>query len=162
MVTRLVYVLAALILAGAIAPAAAQTRAATAKEKAAIRACVQKNDGREFDIERRCLFKLVAEPCQQTTVGRSNLGTADCHRVEQTIWDDLLNENFKALRDDLDDDAQKDKLRDMQRAWIASRDATCNFFYDKIQGSMAVPMTAACLTRETMRRALLLDAFRGL
>ena len=47
----------------------------------------------------------------------------------------------------------------MQRAWIASRDATCEFYYHKIQGSMSVPMTAACLLNETARRALLLAAF---
>jgi len=50
----------------------------------------------------------------------------------------------------------------MQRAWIASRDATCEFYYHKIQGSMSVPMTAACLLNETARRALLLAAFGGL
>jgi uncharacterized protein YecT (DUF1311 family) len=51
---------------------------------------------------------------------------------------------------------------DMQRAWIASRDATCEFYYHKIQGSMSVPMTASCLLSETARRALLLAAFGGL
>ena len=30
--------------------------------------------------------------------------------------------------------------RDMQRAWIAYRDTTCNFYDDKIHGSMAIPM----------------------
>jgi uncharacterized protein YecT (DUF1311 family) len=50
----------------------------------------------------------------------------------------------------------------MHRAWIASRDATCEFYYHKIQGSMSVPMTAACFLNETARRALLLAAFAGL
>jgi uncharacterized protein YecT (DUF1311 family) len=43
--------------------------------------------------------------------------------------------------------------------WIAYRDTTCNFYMDKIQGSMAIPMGAACAARETARRALLLRFF---
>ena len=51
------------------------------------------------------------------------------------------------------------KLKAMQQAWIAYRDTTCNFYMDKIQGSIAQPMGAACATRETARRALLLRFF---
>jgi uncharacterized protein YecT (DUF1311 family) len=47
----------------------------------------------------------------------------------------------------------------MQRAWIAYRDTTCNFYWDKIQGTMAIPMSAACNARETARRAVLLRFF---
>ena len=50
----------------------------------------------------------------------------------------------------------------MQRAWIAYRDTTCNFYYDKVRGSMAIPMGTACAARETARRALLLKLFGGL
>ena len=38
------------------------------------------------------------------------------------------------------DSQQTAKLRAMQQAWIAYRDTTCNFYMDKIQGSMAIPM----------------------
>ena len=82
---------------------------------------------------------------------------ADCFRLETKIWDDLLNENYKGLRDVIDA-AQAVKLRDMQRAWIASRDATCAFYDAKIQGSIAIPMGAACIAR----RALLLKFFTRL
>jgi len=47
----------------------------------------------------------------------------------------------------------------MQQAWITYRDTTCNFYMDKIQGSMAIPMGAACAARETARRALPLRFF---
>jgi uncharacterized protein YecT (DUF1311 family) len=50
----------------------------------------------------------------------------------------------------------------MQLAWIAYRDTTCAFYNDKIQGTMAVGMAAACVARETARRALLLKHFQGL
>jgi uncharacterized protein YecT (DUF1311 family) len=74
------------------------------------------------------------------------------------IWDDLLNDNYKKLRADIDD-KQAGALRDMQRAWITSRDSTCSFYDVKTNGSMAIPMQAACVARETARRALLLKFF---
>jgi uncharacterized protein YecT (DUF1311 family) len=140
----------------------AQTgRKPTAQEVAVIRECAAKYMDDVQEGERRCLFNLVATPCTNTPAGSANLGAADCYRVEWAIWDDLLNENFNGLRDTLDD-AQAVKLRDMQRAWIAYRDTTCNFYNDKIHGSMAIPMGNACAARETARRALLLKLFSGL
>jgi len=139
----------------------AQDRKPAKKEVDAIRACAAKYANDVFEAERRCLFNLIATPCTKRPEAKSNAGTADCYRREQAIWDDLLNENFRALNGDLDDE-QKTKARDMQRAWIAYRDTTCAFYYDKIQGSMATSMTAACLARETARRALLLAFFATL
>jgi uncharacterized protein YecT (DUF1311 family) len=104
------------------------------------------------------VFNLVAEPCSKRPEASSNQGATDCYRVEWVIWDNLLNENFKNLIGSLDDQ-QNAKLKAMQHAWIAYRDTTCNFYLDKIQGSMALPMGAACATRETARRALLLRFF---
>ena len=50
----------------------------------------------------------------------------------------------------------------MQRAWISYRDTTCGFYDDKIQGSMSLAMHAACVDRETARRAMLLAFFSRL
>jgi uncharacterized protein YecT (DUF1311 family) len=136
----------------------AQTRKPTAKEITAVQECVKEKTGTaQAD---GCIVTLVAEPCSEAE-GGSNLGRADCYRIEQAVWDRILNEAYKELQDELDK-AQLGKLRDMQRAWIASRDRTCAFYHDKIQGSMAVPMSAACLLRETAQRALLLKQFQGL
>jgi uncharacterized protein YecT (DUF1311 family) len=139
----------------------AQERKPTAKEIAAIRACAGKHEDNVAEAERRCLFGLVATPCTRRPPGRSEQGSADCYRVEQEIWTILLDENLKALTEALDD-AQRKKLDAMQSAWAAYRNSTCEFYYDKIQGSMATSMIAACLARETARRALLIDLFRGL
>jgi uncharacterized protein YecT (DUF1311 family) len=149
------------LLFGGAGVAQAQDENPTAQQTAAIRACADKNQDDVTEAERQCLFELVAEPCQQTPEGQSNVGVADCFRLEAKIWDDLLNENYKTLRDVIDA-AQAAKLRDMQRAWIASRDATCAFYDVKIQGTMAIPMGAACIARETARRAMLLKFFTRL
>jgi uncharacterized protein YecT (DUF1311 family) len=161
-----VTVLGALILGeiflGAVTqPCRAQADKPTARQIAAVRACTEKNRNDIVEAERACLFTLVADPCQKTPEGRSNLGMADCFRLEQTIWDDLLNENYKRLAADSDARAAA-SLRTMQRAWIADRDATCGFYDARIHGSMAIPLAAACLARETARRALLLRFFGGL
>jgi uncharacterized protein YecT (DUF1311 family) len=141
-----------------LTPAQAEPRKPTAQEVAAIRNCAAKYQENLDEVERQCLFKLVADPCTKTPEGSSNVGTADCYRLEAAIWDNLLNENFKNLLDELDDQ-QTGKLRAMQHAWIAYRDTTCNFYWDKIQGTMAIPMSAACFARETARRAVLLQFF---
>ena len=147
-----------LTLSFAAAAAQAQTRKPSAQEVAAIRNCATKYQDDVDEGERQCLFNLVATPCSKTREGSSNLGTADCYRLEWVIWDNLLNENFKNLMGALDNQ-QNTKLRAMQQAWVSYRDTTCNFYMDKIQGSMAIPMGAACAARETARRALLLRFF---
>jgi uncharacterized protein YecT (DUF1311 family) len=137
----------------------AQTRKPTANEVAAVRDCAAKNKDTDQG-ERRCLFNLVAEPCIKRG-GATKSIEVDCYSIENSIWDGLLNDNYKGLLDALDND-QAAKAQAMQRAWMAYRDTTCEFYYDKIQGTMATPMHAACLTRESARRAMLLGFFSRL
>ena len=140
-------------------PSQAQVRKPTAKEIALIRDCATKY-GDDLDAgERQCLFNLVADPCANRPSGdASNAVVVECYLVENSIWDGLLNENYKSLLETLDD-GQTAKARAMQRAWTAYRDTTCQFYDDKIQGSMSVAMHAACVTRESARRAMLLRFF---
>ncbi len=157
--TSLAALAAAALLSGA--PCSFAQSLANGRDVAAIRACAEKYAENVDEGERRCIFALVSDPCAKRREMQPDASRADCFRAEQAIWDELLNDNFRKLRDGLDDE-QKEKLRGMQRAWIAYRDTTCQFYYDKIQGSMATTMTAACLARETARRALLLRFFQGL
>lgn len=150
-----------LVAVAASAPAYAQSRKPTAHEVAVIRDCAKKSEQNIDDGEQTCLFKLVADPCMAPIGGASDAAMADCYEIEGVIWDALLNENYKGLLAVLDDE-QAAKARAMQRAWIAYRDSTCGFYDDKIRGSMSIMMHAACNTRETARRALLLKFFTGL
>jgi uncharacterized protein YecT (DUF1311 family) len=163
-VTRRLALTALLVLISSIAAAEsvhAQSRKPTAQEVAAIRDCAMKNRDNLDAGQQDCLFKLVAERCMGDAGSKSDGQMADCYEIEGNIWNDLLNENYKTLLGELDAD-QTAKAKAMQRAWIAYRDTTCQFYYDKIQGTMAVMMIAACVTRETARRALLLDFFSRL
>ncbi len=153
----------ALVTLAALAGGAAHalSRAPTAQEVQAIRDCATKNRDDLDAGEQQCLFKLVADPCIGQPGGRGEGPTAQCYQIEAVIWDNLLNDHYKTLLGELDDE-QAGKARAMQRAWLTYRDTTCAFYQDKIQGSMAYPMQAACIARETARRAMLLDFFSRL
>lgn len=150
-----------LLAMAASAPTHAQSRKPTAHEIAAIHDCATKSRDNVDAGEQQCLFKLVADPCMGPPGSAPDRVMADCFAIEGAIWDGLLNENYKKLLATLDDE-QTAKARAMQRAWIAYRDSTCQFYDDKIQGTMSIMMHAACNTRETARRAMLLDFFSRL
>jgi uncharacterized protein YecT (DUF1311 family) len=138
-------------------PAQAQSRKATPQEVAAIKACVEKTKDNVDAGEQKCLFS-VADKCIGDVGAAPDRKLMDCYEIEGSIWEDLLNANYKRLLDTLDDE-QKVKARDMQRAWISYRDTTCKFYWDKIHGTMANHMAAACRAREAARRAMLLGFF---
>lgn len=141
-----------------IAHSYAQNRKPTPEETKLIRDCAVKHadDG---EGERECAFKLVVDPCAEQA--GSNVGNANCYRMEAAIWDALLNENYNDLMGVIEDKADQDKLKEVQRAWIKYRETSCDFYWFKIHGTMAVPMTAACQLRENARRALLLKFWQG-
>jgi uncharacterized protein YecT (DUF1311 family) len=143
------------------APAESQSRKPTAPEIAAIRNCVVRTKDDLDAGEQQCLFKLVAEPCRGSPNDFADSVATDCYRIEGVIWDTLLNEYYKSLLNDLDDE-QTVKARAMQRAWVAYLDTTCGFYDDKIRGTMSNLMHAACDTRERARRAMLLNWFKRL
>jgi uncharacterized protein YecT (DUF1311 family) len=157
----LLFMLVIMLVGGAAETGRAQDEKPTPQQTEAVRACADKNQDDVTEAERRCLFNLVAMPCQAAEGGQSTYGMAHCFKLEAMIWDELLNRNYNGLRAGLDAQ-QAAKLRDMQRAWIAARDATCAFYQVKIQGTIAIPEAAACIARETARRALLLKSFGGL
>lgn len=147
---RLVMVLAAGI---GLSPAAAQTSKPTAKDTLAIEDCIKSKPGKEESC-----IGIVSNPCLDRDATKSTADQNACIDRELAVWDDILNETFRRLRDKLDD-TQKTKLRDMQRAWVVSKEKTCAFYWDYYQGTMASPMAAACVNRETARRALFLIGF---
>ena len=158
------FIVALICIAGlglAVQPSEAQTRKPSAKEIATIRDCATRYADNLDDGERQCLFKLVADPCMGKPEEAQKAVVVECYLVENSIWDALLNENYKSLLETLDDE-QTAKARAMQRTWTAYRDTTCQFYDDKIQGSMSITMHAACVTRESARRAMLLKFFAQL
>jgi len=137
-------------------PSLAQGDKPAAKDSAAIQDCIKKKTGKGWNWE-SCIG-VISEFCSKDETSMAASEGMACYTREQAVWDHVLNESFRRVRDALDD-TQKDKLHEMQRAWISSREKTCAFFYDYFEGSMANPMMAACNSRETGRRALFLLGF---
>ena len=125
-----------------------------AKDAAAVEKCVKAKTGRHWAWE-QCIG-IVSGPCAKDDAADREV--IACEDRERLVWDNMLNRSYQALMKALDDE-QKDKLREMQRAWIASRDKSCTFLYDYFQGVMANPMIAACLARATGMQALYLRGF---
>ncbi|MCK9913987.1 DUF1311 domain-containing protein [Microbacteriaceae bacterium K1510] len=144
---------ACLVLGAGLVPAAAQTGKPSAKDTAAIQSCLKSKP----QAQDSCIG-IIADPCLEKDETKSTADQNACNDRELAVWDDMLNETFRRLRDKLDDQ-QKTKLRDMQRAWLASREKTCAFYWDYYQGTMASPMSSYCVTKETARRALFLGGF---
>ncbi|HXD45193.1 MAG TPA: lysozyme inhibitor LprI family protein [Pseudolabrys sp.] len=149
---RLAVPLVALILCGGALPSAAQEKPA-AKDMARILNCLKAKP-----LAQDSCLGIVADPCQKSDATKSTADQNACNGREAAAWDSILNESYRKLRDKLDE-AQQTKLRDMQRAWIASREKTCAFYWDYYQGTMASPMGSYCVAKETGRRALFLRAF---
>ena len=147
--TLLAVVVASLVVSGS---AFAQKPSQAARDSATVQDCIKSKSG----AEEKCIG-VVSGPCLKNVSGATSEITG-CIAREQAVWDDILNETFKRLREKLDEQ-QKVKLRDMQRAWIASREKTCAFYWDFFQGTMATPMSAECNNRETARRTLFLLGF---
>jgi uncharacterized protein YecT (DUF1311 family) len=151
-VIRFAFLVAA---ATACAPAFAQDKP-DAKDAAAIEKCIKAKTGHNWAWE-RCIG-TVSEPCVKKHPKVVPSDVIACYAREQAVWDDILNVSYKILMKTLEEDQQV-KLREMQRAWIASRDKTCGFLYDYFQGSMANSMMAACESRATGMQALYLRSF---
>ena len=141
------------LVAGGALPAGARDLKQVAKDTADIEDCLKSKP----DAQESCIG-IVSNPCLDRDSTKSTADQNACIDREFAVWDDILNETYRRLRDKLDD-AQKTKLRDMQRAWVASKEKTCAFYWDYYQGTMASPMAAACVNKETARRALFLIGF---
>jgi len=137
------------------APVFAQDQA-DANDAAAIENCIKSKTGAHWNWE-QCIG-LISGPCAKDEGSMADREVTACEDRERAVWDEILNKSYQALMKALDDE-QKVKLREMQRAWIVSRDKTCGFLYDYFQGTMAYPMIAACVARATGMQALYLRGF---
>lgn len=126
-----------------------------AKASATIQDCVKSKSANGTG---ELCIGIVSGPCLDRDDTKSTADMTGCVSREQAVWDDILNETYRRLGGKLDD-AQQTKLREMQRAWIVSRDKTCAFYWDFFQGTMATPMSAECVNRETAQRTLFLLGF---
>ncbi|MCG6903206.1 MAG: DUF1311 domain-containing protein [Rhodobacter sp.] len=119
--------------------------------------------------QRACIGASANACMSATGMGGTTIGMSGCIDRELGYWDGRLNDSYQRLRArERSEDAgyggaagyvsQADALRDMQRAWIAFRDATCA--YERAQwggGTGGGPATVGCLMRMTGEQTLYLE-----
>lgn len=111
---------------------------------------------------------LSANLCMEATEGGSSTyGMGGCLSREADYWDVRLNAAYQVqMQTARDNDAefglvqsQAEALRDMQRAWIAYRDARCAYEYSLWQGGTGGgPASVACFMQLTGEQALYLES----
>ncbi|MBS8226553.1 DUF1311 domain-containing protein [Vannielia litorea] len=125
--------------------------------------------------EREQCIGWAANACMENTQGGgSTMGMNGCLDAEWQYWDTRLNQHYKeamarAKAFDVDMATREngllsaaDSLRDMQRAWIAFRDAKCDFVRSQWSGGTGQgPAMLSCLMQETGRQALWLQVQAG-
>ncbi len=102
-------------------------------------------------IDIQALYTTKYEQCS-----RNAHGSADelaCLDAEFRRQDACLNRIYKMVRAKIQPSRRK-ALRDLQRRWIAYRDAKCTFFNHETSGSGGVMDVAQCLVDETIERTV--------
>lgn len=118
-----------------------------------------------LDIAPACIGVATNRCIDATPNGSTTAGMVSCTASETAIWDEFLNQTYQDLRAQMremdasdyvgDMPRAADALRDAQRAWIAFRDAECNFEWAMFQeGSMRSLVASSCIQEHTARRAL--------
>lgn len=100
---------------------------------------------------------IVSDACQmEASENQSTAGMVMCGSREISWWDELLNSHYISLKDALGAE-EFDKLRTAQRAWLAYRDAQCEFdhFYWR-DGTIRSLFSVSCQLNMTAERALAL------
>src|SRR5262249_48014597 len=86
--------------------------------------CIKTKTGRNWAWE-NCIG-MVSEPCSKNESAMAPSKVIACYDREKLVWDNILNDSYRQLRGKLDD-TQQTKMREMQQAWIASRDKPAVF-----------------------------------
>lgn len=122
--------------------------------------------------EREDCIGLAANRCQYNGAGSSNAGISACLAREADQWDARLNNVYAKLKkQEADEDAgakaenapgtdQEARLVEMQRNWIAFRDAACMFEHAQWGGGSGGGVGhVSCVMEQTARQALRLESY---
>lgn len=164
---RLLLVVAAM----ASAPAAAQD---LVYSDDATRECLDRAAQESRPDPARCIGRSADLCMTRTEGGESTYGMSGCLDRELSFWDARLNGDYAELRAR---DGQTDRenarmalqvppleqnLRAMQRAWIAYRDAVCDYELATWGGGTGGgPAMTSCMMTMTAKQALYLESWLG-
>jgi uncharacterized protein YecT (DUF1311 family) len=119
-------------------------------------ACLSEATGVEdtMSAQRQCIGKASAM-CMKSNEARTTIGMTSCYAQELEWWDERLNREYKELKRTLEKD-EFAAIRDIQRKWIAFKDASCSYIGDHQfkGGSLARPVTVNCVMDVTAVRSI--------
>ena len=102
----------------------------------------------ETNLEERDESQRRVDECMQKD--SSTAGMVGCIKAEFAVQDKILNENYKKAMSVLNDENKK-ILKDIQRKWVAYKEAKCAFYPQ--QGSIHRLDAADCYLQMTKERA---------
>ena len=102
----------------------------------------------ETNLEERDESQRRVDECMQKD--SSTAGMIQCIDAEFAIQDKLLNQNYKKAMSVLNDENKK-KLKDIQRKWVAYKEAKCPFVPP--MGTLYAVTAADCYLQMTKERA---------
>ncbi|MBU3030710.1 DUF1311 domain-containing protein [Paracoccus sp. XHP0099] len=137
-----------------------------------VDACLAEQAGE--DARPESCIGVAADPCINTPGTYSTAGTTYCLGQELDHWDGLLNGAYQAVMTEAEATdaemaelgsaapAQAPLLREMQRSWVAYRDAACDYERSRWGGgSGGGPASVQCALTLTARQYLWLRDYQG-
>lgn len=135
-------------------------------DPALVPACLERAGGDQ--VARRACIGVGAGACMTAEVGATTVGMVSCLQAETAQWDERLNAAYAALKADEEqtdqetDGAAAPALVKAQRAWLAWRDAACDYEAARWQGgSIGGPVASDCFMQLTAQQALRLESYHS-
>jgi uncharacterized protein YecT (DUF1311 family) len=97
------------------------------------------------------LYTGSYDSCMKNAISTNDF--LSCIEKEYLHHDKLLNTTYKEVKLKLAPFRVKD-LRNMQRKWIAYKDAKCGFYYHKQSGRIGLESSSLCQLNETILRTV--------
>lgn len=121
--------------------------------KTAVEKCLAEKEKANTTAE--ACVGVYANACLEKSDDPSTYGMMACSSKETDVWEERLNRDYQKLMKEMKAE-DKERLRDMQRAWIAFRDKKCGFHQREQEGTSVMPQNAYCYMEETGRQSLFL------
>ena len=131
------------------------TKAQIAKASQKIEACLQKQSNAPGGTgdSRKCIGWIKSD-CDDKISAGGEAAHATCSDNETAAWDVLLNKAWSEMPADLGPERFA-VMKDIQKQWLAYRDAKCAFLDDPTRSSAwGIMLEADCRMDETSRRAI--------
>jgi len=89
----------------------------------------------------------------------STYAMRECLGAEQRRFDARLDTAYRAAMARLPGGSARDRLRNQERHWLATRWSECRRRYASAQGTLSLISQDACVVREVARRVVWLERY---